>query len=275
MPFMRPRDDGGGGVGLSAVGSRLILDDAGLAEGSFFTLASFLTPGSFLTGVSFFTFGSCLTAGGFLAVGSFLAAAGFFSTGSFLVIVDGCCTWSPVARSMGPGPLVGSFNQASVSFGHLAVCLGRLGGCDDGCLVAGLVSFLGGLEDAVSSAFFFVGFDGAVLAFLAGGWLSVSLTATGNPWKLFPKLMLILILFMFPQGSDCFRFLPTTEGSLLIAGAILALYWAFAFLSAAAYSFFISASILMMLGGTSSLDWCSASNRRILALALSFEGGSP
>ena len=82
MPFMRPR----GGGGLSVMDSRLILDKGLAAEGSFFTLASFLmgfvsfwVPGSFLTDVSFFTLGSGLTAEGFLMVGSFFAAVGFLS----------------------------------------------------------------------------------------------------------------------------------------------------------------------------------------------------
>lgn len=77
--------------------------------------------------------------------------------------------WSPVAGSMGPGPRLGSFNQASVSLGHFAVCLGRGGACGDGCGIFGLVFFFGSFEDAVSSGFFLVGLDGVVLAFLAGG----------------------------------------------------------------------------------------------------------
>ena len=77
--------------------------------------------------------------------------------------------WSPVVRSMGPGPRLGSFNQASVSFELLAVCLGRGGACGDGCWTSGLVFFFGGFGDAVSSGFFPVGLDGVVLAFLAGG----------------------------------------------------------------------------------------------------------
>ena len=56
---------------------------------------------------------------------------------------------------------------------------------------------------------------------------------------------------------------------------LLRLISALAFLSAAAYSFFISASIWATFGGTASLDEFSASNSRIFALALSFEGGSP
>lgn len=208
MPLMRPRAGELGMREISLVGSCLILD-AGLAGDSFFTLASCLgfgsfgAPASFLTRVTPSTFGFGVADEGLLTLGSFLA--GVFFSAAPLEKVDGCGILDPVAGSMGPGPKVGSFNQASVSLGHFAVCFGRLDACDGDSSISVLVVFFDGFEEAASSAFFLVGFDGAVLAFLAGDGLLVALTPPGNPEKSFPKLILTLILLTFPEGSDCFR----------------------------------------------------------------------
>ena len=254
---MRPRGDELGRRVGSVVGSCLILVED-LAGDSFFTLGSglgfgsFGAPASFLTRVAPSTFGLGVTDELFLTLGSFLV--GVFFSAVPLDKVDGCGILSPVIGLIGPGPMLGSFNQASVSFELLAVCFGRLDACDGGCSVSDLVVFFDGFEEAVPSAFLLVDFDGAVLAFLAGDGLLVALTGPGNPGKASPKLILTLMLLMFPEDSDCFRFLPATGDSLFTAGTMLALYWAFAFLSAAAYSFFISASMLTILEGTISLD---------------------
>ena len=194
--------------------------------------------------VSPLAFGSDLTLGSFFTIGSFLTGFSALTFGSGLTVgafltADSFLTGvSPL--TFGSGLTFGAF-----------VAVGSFCTWDDGWSIFDAVVFFDGFEDLSPSVFFFVEVDGSVLAFLLG------------------------TLLAFPMDSDCFRFLPTAEGSTFSAGAMPALYCAFTFLSAAAYSFFISASILAILGGTFRLDWFNASNRRSFALALSFEGGRP
>ena len=127
---MRPRDSGLGARDQSALGSCLMVDEV-FGMDSFFTLASFLGFDSFPTPGSFFSDLSALSVGSYLTFKAFLATGSFFTNSVFLTIsvlvVDGCGILSLVARFMGPGPMLRSFNQASVSFMDLAVCLGRFG----------------------------------------------------------------------------------------------------------------------------------------------------
>ena len=73
---------------------------------------------------------------------------------------------------MGPGPRVGSSNQAAMSFDDLAVCLGRSGispPSDTDCSVFNPAVFFEGFKDAVLALFCSVVLDDSFLAFLVWG----------------------------------------------------------------------------------------------------------
>ena len=123
-------------------------------------------------------------------------------------------------------------------------------------------------------SFFALAFPSEVFARLAGGGCC-GFSAITCPFDVTspcdPKLMFMLMLL---AASGCLRFFPAVLPGVAVVPA-WALYAAFAFRSAAAYSFFISVSSFEISLGTTSLEPLRASSNRILALALSLEGGSP